>query len=231
MPVLMVHGWGGSHQRTWQEPGVEMLLQESGRRVIGVDLLGHGTADKPHDPAAYADLSLPIRTAANDARVDARVGARVDGIGFSLGAIALLHAASINPNLFRRLILAGIGDSVFEPQNESEIARIISGVDGTALDDDTIARQFGAYARQTHNDPDALRAVLQRPRGEPFTELIANTITAQVLIVVGDGDFVLPADRLAASFRNSRLQVLQNCDHFATPENFSFIDALLDFFA
>ena len=227
MPVLMVHGWGGSHQRTWQEPGVEMLLQESGRRVIGIDLLGHGTADKPHDPAAYADLSLPIRTAASDACVDGRV----DGIGFSLGAIALLHAASINPNLFRRLILAGIGDSVFEPQNESETARIISGVDGTASDHDTIARQFGAYARQTHNDSDALRAVLQRPRGEPFTELMANTITAQVLVVVGDGDFVLPADRLAASFGNSRLQVLQNCDLFATPENFSFIDALLDFFA
>ena len=227
MPVLMVHGWGGSHQRTWQEPGVEMLLQESGRRVIGIDLLGHGTAEKPHDPVAYADLSLPIRIAIN---TDGRVDGRVDGLGFSLGAIALLHAATINPNMFRRLLLVGIGDSMFAPHNESETARIISGVDGTASDDDTIARQFGTYARQTHNDPDALRAVLQRPRGAPFTELIANAITAQVLVVVGDGDFVLPADRLAASFQNSRLQILRNCDHFATPEHFSFIDAMLDFF-
>ena len=87
-PLVMVHGWGGSHQETWQKSGVEQLLTESGRTVIGVDLLGHGTAAKPHDPAAYSDISEPIRTA---------IGARsstVDAVGFSLGAIALLHAAT-----------------------------------------------------------------------------------------------------------------------------------------
>ena len=98
-PLVMVHGWGGSHQETWQKSGVEQLLTESGRTVIGVDLLGHGTAAKPHDPAAYSDISEPIRTA---------IGARsstVDAVGFSLGAIALLHAATVNPNYFRRLML------------------------------------------------------------------------------------------------------------------------------
>jgi pimeloyl-ACP methyl ester carboxylesterase len=49
-PVIMVHGWAGSFARTWQMSGVETLLQETGRKVIGVDLLGHGTADKPHLP-------------------------------------------------------------------------------------------------------------------------------------------------------------------------------------
>ena len=68
-PVVMVHGWGGSFLRTWQEPGWEALLADAGRDVIGVDLLGHGTADKPHDPEAYADLTPAVTAVLPDAPV------------------------------------------------------------------------------------------------------------------------------------------------------------------
>jgi len=221
-PVLMIHGWAGSFKRTWQEPGIESLLKESGRTVVGIDLLGHGLAEKPHDPAAYSDLSLPIRNAANDQIVDA--------VGFSLGAIALLHAATMNPHMFRKLILVGIGDNIFEPHNPNDSEVIISGIDGTAEVGNTLARQFGNYARQSGNDPDALRAMLQRPRGATFTRDNALAITAEVYLIVGDRDFVLPADELATSFKNSKFKLLKNCDHFASTENFSLIDAMLDFF-
>lgn len=221
-PVLMVHGWAGSFARTWQLSGVETLLQESGRNVVGVDLLGHGTAEKPHDPLAYSDLSSPIRLAANNGVVDA--------VGFSLGAIALLHAATLNPKMFRKLILLGIGDQIFQPHDPKESALIISGIDGTAEIGNTLARQFGNYSRQSDNDPLALKAVLQRPRDAPFTKVNASAVTAQVLVVVGDRDFVLPAEQLAQSFKNARFKLLKNCDHFASTENFSFIDAMLEFF-
>ena len=38
-------------------------------------------------------------------------------------------------------------------------------------------------------------------------------------------------NRLADAFPNGRLVVLKNTDHFATPESFAFIDALLEFMA
>ena len=218
----MIHGWAGSFKRTWQEPGIESLLKESGRTVVGIDLLGHGLAEKPHDPAAYSDLSLPIRNAATHQVVDA--------VGFSLGAIALLHAATLNPHMFRKLMLVGIGDNIFEPHNPNDSDVIISGIDGTAEVDNTLARQFGNYARQSGNDPDALRAMLQRPRGATFTRDNALAITAEVYLIVGDRDFVLPADELATAFQNSKFKLLKNCDHFASTENFSLIDAMLDFF-
>ena len=221
-PVLMVHGWAGSFARTWQLSGVETLLQETGRKVIGVDLLGHGTAEKPHDPTAYSDLSLPIRQKANDSQIDA--------VGFSLGAIALLHAATINPGMFRKLILLGIGDKIFEPHNPKDSELIISGIDGTAEVENTLARQFGNYARHSDNDPLALRAVLQRPRGDVFTKANAAAITADVLVLVGDRDFVLPADELVKSFKNAKFKLLKNCDHFASTDNFTFVDAMLEFF-
>jgi len=223
-PLVMVHGWGGSHQETWQKSGVEQLLTESGRTVIGVDLLGHGTAAKPHDPAAYSDISEPIRTA---------IGARsstVDAVGFSLGAIALLHAATVNPNYFRRLMLVGIGNGVLDEHDPSETQRIVGGIEGTSATDDVLARQFGNYAKKTSNDPSALKAVLLRPRSKPFDSKDLKKVSARVSVVIGDRDFVLPADRLIESFENCELTILKNCDHFATPENFGFIDRLLEFF-
>jgi pimeloyl-ACP methyl ester carboxylesterase len=50
-----------------------------------------------------------------------------------------------------------------------------------------------------------------------------------VLVVIGDKDEAHPADRLAAAFPNGRLKVLKGVDHFATTEDFGFIDALLQF--
>lgn len=223
-PLLMVHGWGGSHQETWQKSGVEQLINDAGTTVIGVDLLGHGTSAKPHDPTEYADLSAPIRNA---------IGARttsVDAVGFSLGAIALLDAAMHNPKYFRRLMLVGIGDGLLEPHDPTETARIVSGIDGIASSDDVLARQFGNYARRTDNDPLALRATLLRPRKSPPTQQDLHKIEAEVTLVVGDRDFVLPAARLVRSFKECELVMLKNCDHFASTENFGFIDALLEFF-
>ena len=60
-PVVLVHGWGGSFESTWQRNGFTALLDDAGLEVIGVDLLGHGDAPKPHDPEAYDDLTDPDR--------------------------------------------------------------------------------------------------------------------------------------------------------------------------
>ena len=220
----MVHGWGGSHQETWQNTGIEQLVNDAGTTVIGVDLLGHGTSEKSHDPNSYADISAPIRKA---------IGARttgVDAIGFSLGAIALLDAAMHNPKYFRKLMLVGVGNGLLEPHKSDETDRIIAGIDGTASVEDVLARQFGNYAKRSNNDPLALRAALLRPRKEPFSEAELKSIDAEIVLAVGDRDFVLPADRLAKAFNRCQFVSLKNCDHFASTENFTFIDTLLGFF-
>jgi pimeloyl-ACP methyl ester carboxylesterase len=77
-PVVLVHGWGGSFEATWQRSGFAALLEDAGRPVLGVDLLGHGTAPKPHDPDAYGDLTERVE--------EVLPGGPVDAVGFSLGA-------------------------------------------------------------------------------------------------------------------------------------------------
>jgi len=220
VPVVLVHGWGGSFSETWQRSGMTDLLADAGRPVVGVDLLGHGSAPKPHDPAAYEDLTQRIR--------EALPAGPVDAIGFSLGAITLLQLACQEPQRLRRLVVAGVGANLFS-RDESQRSRIVAGVEGRADDEDVVARLFAGYANRPGQDPVALAAVLQRPTTYELTpERLAN-VTCPVLVAIGDKDFAGPGDPLAVALPNATLKVLRNVDHFATPEAFSFIDAALGF--
>ena len=62
-----------------------------------------------------------------------------------------------------------------------------------------------------------------------FTPADLKVVECPVLVVIGDRDFAGPADTLAEALPDARLVVLRNTDHFATPESFGFIDAVLGF--
>lgn len=222
-PIVLVHGWGGSFATTWEASGFTALLADAGRRVVGVDLLGHGTAPKPHDPEAYADLGARVVEA-----VDAAGGGPVDAVGFSLGALTLLRLAVDRPTMFRRLVLAGIGRNVFEHDPE-QTARIVAAIESGGETDDNRARLFAQYAVQPGNDPVALAAIMRQGSVRRLDESDLAAVTCPVLVAVGDQDFVLPADRLVDALPDARLVTLRRTDHFATPESFAFIDATLEF--
>lgn len=224
---MLVHGWGGSFATTWERSGFTALLADAGRPVVGVDLLGHGAAPKPHDPAAYDDLGARVVEA-----IEAAGGGPVDAVGFSLGALTLLRLATARPELFRRLVVGGIGRNVFEHDPE-QAARIVAAIEGTLAGDgetdDNRARLFAQYATQPGNDPVALAAIMRRDASARLDEDALSTVRCPVLVAVGDQDFVLPADRLVDALPDARLVTLRRTDHFATPESFDFIDATLEF--
>jgi len=219
-PVVLVHGWGGSFLNTWQKSGFTALLEDADRSVIGIDLLGHGQAPKPHEPEAYADLTTRI--------VDALPDEPVDAVGFSLGALTLLRLACEQPHRFNRLVLAGIGENVFSNDTSSS-AKIVEALQGKGDAEDNVARLFVQYAEQPGNDKAALLAVMQRPSRGPFTTEELSRVTCPTLVAIGDLDFAGPGDRLADALPNSQLATLKKVDHFATPEAFAFIDAALEF--
>ncbi|MGD9793345.1 MAG: alpha/beta fold hydrolase [Acidimicrobiia bacterium] len=216
-PVVMVHGWGGSFKRTWQEPGWEALLQDGGREVIGVDLLGHGTNDKPHDVESYLDLTPAITAAI--AGHD-----QIDAVGFSMGAMTLLALACREPDRFGRLVLCGVGNNVLEEREGNEIAAALRG----EPTDDRTAQLFVQYAEQPGNDREALLAAIEAERPRLTKEQLAK-VSAKTLVVIGDKDFAGPGEPLAEAIPGAQLKVLRNVDHFATTEDFGCIDAVLAF--
>lgn len=228
LPVALVHGWGGSFATTWEQPGITALLADGGREVIGIDLPGHGGAAKPHDPEAYGDLAASV--------LHELGGRRVDAVGFSLGALTLLRAALAAPEQFSSLVLAGIGRNVLEP-DDAGLADIITALEAAggaapapeAHGTSQLGQMFVNYAKRPENDLVALTAILKRPAGSPITTEQLASLTMPILIVVGDRDFVAPADNLVAALPNARQVTLAGVDHFATTESFGFIDAMLEF--
>ena len=196
-PVLLVHGWGSSFDRTWVATGVSALLEDAGRTVIGVDLLGHGDAPKPHDPEAYADLTERL--------VDALpADGTVDAVGFSLGARTSWSWRRAQPDRFGRIVVAGVGDSLFA-RDEAETDRLIAGVRGEAPDSDVRAQAFRALRRAAGQRPGGAGRGARAPgravhRGRRWPRWPARcwwcwaTVTSPA-----------PGDRLAAALPDARL--------------------------
>jgi pimeloyl-ACP methyl ester carboxylesterase len=219
-PVLLVHGFASSFERNWREPGWVDVLEEEGRRVVGVDLLGHGESPKPTDPAAYESLETCVLDALP-------ASGAVDAVGFSLGGQLILRAAALRPASFRRIVVGGVGDNAFASGDAEPAARAIEeGRPGEA--DHPSAGAFARFAQAPGNDPAALAACLRR-RHRPLTDEEIGRVTVPVLVVLGDRDFAGPADRLMADLPDGRLKTLAGADHFGTPKDFRFIDAALGF--
>lgn len=144
-PVLLLHGFTTSAQRTWREPGWVDLLTDAGRKVIAPDLLGHGDAAKPHDVAEYARVEELVRQVLPEGPVD--------GVGYSAGARILLYLASQEPSRFGQLVVGGIGAQMFE---EGEGNPILDALEGRAGEEDPVASHFKNMAAGEGNDLKAL---------------------------------------------------------------------------
>jgi pimeloyl-ACP methyl ester carboxylesterase len=200
------------------------LLADMGRTAMPMDLLGHGSADKPTDPDAYDELEADL--------YDRFPEGQVDAIGFSLGARTLLVLAGRHPERFRSLTVAGVGQNLFPTDRSTGSGEAIAAaIEGTSASDDPTLRYFATLAEASDQDPAALTALMRRKNTPPVTVESLSAITCPVLVVLGDKDFAGPAGPLMDALVDARLVTLRNVDHFATPKDFGFIEASLDFLA
>jgi pimeloyl-ACP methyl ester carboxylesterase len=220
-PVALVHGFASSYAHGWEHNGWTDLLADGGRKVLRIDLPGHGQSPAATDPAAYADVPGALADAVAP-------HAPVDAIGFSTGARLLLGLAAEDPARLRKLVVIGVGDNVLRPEDREPLARALeSGADEVAAEDIGV-QLFVRLARTAGNDPRALAAFLRRP-DRPLTEDDLARVTCPVLVVLGDRDFSAPADRLVRALPDAELVMLRNVDHFAAPRDFNCINRSLAF--
>lgn len=216
-PVLLLHGFAASFATTWRDNGWVDLLADEGRSVVATDLLGHGDAEKPHDPEAYGAMEADVAARLPEGPVDA--------VGFSLGARVLLRVASDHPERFRRIVVAGVGDNLFRNDDSTAIAQAIAqGAD----ENDRMGQHFEQLAGGADNDRLALAACLRRQAPALGAAELAK-VTCPVLVVLGDRDFAGPPDPLVEALPDARLVTLRGVDHFATPKAMGFLDATLRF--
>ena len=110
-PILLIHGFGSNLAVNWRSTGWIDTLLRDGRRVIAMDVRGHGNSAKPRDTALYRPALL-----AGDAGrlLDHLAIGRADVMGYSMGARIAAFLALDRPELIRSLVIGGLG-TIFGP--------------------------------------------------------------------------------------------------------------------
>jgi pimeloyl-ACP methyl ester carboxylesterase len=119
-PLVMLHGGIGSGEMF---AGLAPALAATGRRVITVDLQGHGRTadvDRPFDVARMAD------------DVAGMLPGKVDLLGYSLGGAVALRLALQHPELVGDLVLVSI--AVKRAGNHPEVLVAMDGMSAEAAE-------------------------------------------------------------------------------------------------
>lgn len=208
-PLVALHGGVLTFHRSFD--AVLPWLAE-GRRVIGVELEGHG-----HTPDTGRAISIE-RFADDVVELIDRVagGGPVDVWGFSLGALTATALAVRHPAKVRRLVLAAsnIRADGYHPEITAPEQ------DDPRLPTEEEFAVWQADYEAVAPDPDALFPFLERLQPvvhdmAGWTSEEIRAVTAPTLLVIGDQDFVRldHAAEMLALFPEGRLAVLPATRH------------------
>jgi pimeloyl-ACP methyl ester carboxylesterase len=229
-PVLLHHGFIANANINWVQPGIVAALTDAGRQVVALDARGHGASNKPHDPSFYGEEKM-----ARDLRqlFDIVGAPRIDLVGYSMGAIVSLIAASQDERI-RRLVVGGVGAGVVERGGVD--TRTISGatlVNAMRVQDpntitDPTARAFRAYADLVGGDREALaaQAVSRHASSIPLHQIKAPT-----LLITGDNDPLAARPEILASSIPDAQTLLLPGDHLTIVRDPRFASAIVEFLA
>lgn len=112
-PLLLLHGFTGSH-RSWPREIVDRLAER--RRVILVDLPGHGESDAPESPGRYAFAAV---LADLTDLLDALAIPSAIWTGYSMGGRLALGAGVLAPDYVSGLILESASPGISDPEERT----------------------------------------------------------------------------------------------------------------
>lgn len=235
-PVLLIHGFASSTKLNWADSGWFRALTDAGRRVIAVDLPGHGLSGAPEDLDSYT----PSRIRADLLQIVIDAGARplregdpasgLDVIGYSLGSRFAWEFGATQPELVHRMVLGG--PSIHDPLAAFDLPaaqRYLA--DGTPIADQSTAALLKMAQVLPSNNIFALLSLIEGIKTEPFdpAEAVPHM---PLLLVAGDQDEraeSMPA--LAALSGHAEQLLLPNRTHTNAVTSRAFKMAALDFLA
>ncbi|MFC7242425.1 alpha/beta fold hydrolase [Catellatospora aurea] len=229
-PVVLHHGFSTSAAANWKAPGVVDALVGAGRHVIAIDARGHGSSEKPHDPARYGEDKMARDLAA---LFDLLGLAQVDLVGYSMGGVVALLTAAADRRV-RRLVTGGIGAGAVEQGGVDRSA--LPGralIDGLLTDDpstitDERVMGFRLFADASGADRRALAAQAEAGHRTPIA---LDRITIPTLVLAGTDDWLATRPEvLAAALPDARWKVLAG-DHLTVVRNPEFATAIVTFLA
>jgi pimeloyl-ACP methyl ester carboxylesterase len=191
-PVLLLHGFSSSSKLNWEDSGWLAALLEAGRRVITVDLPGHGRSGAPEDMDSYspsrirADLLQIVFDAGVRPLRDGDPSSGLDVIGYSLGSRLAWEFGATQHELVHRLVLGG--PNVADPLADFDlIAAQRYLADGTPIEDESTAGLLKMAMLLPSNNIFALLSLVEAIKTEPYdpAEAVPHM---PMLLVAGEKD-------------------------------------------
>lgn len=103
-PVVLIHGWMSDSTMWGRSPdGSPKLTPQPGFQVIAIDCRGHGTSDKPHEPAQYGpEMAEDVVRLMDHLKIK-----KAHLIGYSMGAFIAGKVAALHPDRVISLVFGG----------------------------------------------------------------------------------------------------------------------------
>jgi pimeloyl-ACP methyl ester carboxylesterase len=229
-PVVLHHGFMADGTVNWVMPGVVAALEAAGRHAVVLDARGHGRSGKPHDADRYGEAAMARDVAG---LVDALGADRYDLVGYSMGAIVSLIAATQDPRI-RRLVVGGVGAAVVElggvdtrVLDNAKLVAALEADDPTTIADPEAAG-FRMFADAIGADRRALAAQARRVHAEPIP---LDRITAPTLLIAGEADpLAARPEVLAGAIPGARLARVPG-DHMSAVADPGFARLMIAFLA
>jgi pimeloyl-ACP methyl ester carboxylesterase len=225
-PIVLIHGFASNHAVNWVFPRWVKTLTAAGRRVIALDIRGHGESEKLYRPEMYA---IPLM--AEDVRhlLDHLGIAQADVMGYSLGVRIAAGLALSHPERVRSLVLGGMGDRLVHSAGLGPaVAAAMEAPSASALKEES-GKMFRRFAEATRSD---LKALAACSRGAPhqFSAAELGRLALPVLVAVGTKDEMAgDPHRLAAMLPNARALAIPERDHNRSVGDAVFKKAVLAF--
>jgi pimeloyl-ACP methyl ester carboxylesterase len=225
-PILLIHGFASNIAANWIDPHWVRTLTKAGRRVIAYDNRGHGQSEKLYEPEAYGAPMM-----AEDAcRLLDHLGiARVDVLGYSMGARIAAFLVLAHPERVRSVIFGGMGIHMVRGMiGSGPLAKALEAPRIEDVTNDT-ARSFRAFAEQTGSDLKAMAACMRGPREKVPAERL-GALTMPVLVAVGSDDVIGGSGQaLADLIPDAQFLDIAGRDHMKAVGDARFKQGVLDF--
>jgi len=233
-PVLVLHGFASSTELNWESTGWITALTGAGRRVITVDLPGHGRSDAPREREHYSPSRIQARlldllsAAGVRPLADDDPSSGVDVVGYSLGSRLAWELGAAAPDLVHRMVLGGPGAGDPLADFDLDGARQFLA-DGTPLADPVSSDLLRMAQLVPANNLDALLTLIEAIKEEPF-QPEAAVPAMPLLLVAGDQDeLALTAPQLAALNGQADLLLLPGRRHANAVTSRAFKNAAVEF--
>ncbi|MBI1784987.1 alpha/beta hydrolase [Candidatus Sumerlaeota bacterium] len=238
-PVLLIHGYTVNIAFQWVAPGIMRALAAK-YQVIAIDNRGHGSSDKPYDPAEYG-----AKMAEDQIRLlDHLKIEKAHIVGYSMGGFITMKLLATHPERFLSATLGGSG-WMRETEKQKEfsetlaasleegrglgplLGRVTSNA-GAPVDEERV-KSFNAVV-MAMNDPKALAACIRGMKGLWVTEEEIRRNTVPALALIGEfDDLKETVDPLAGMMPHLEIVVIENTNHMTSYGKPKFIATLLDF--